>query len=86
MQLAKENRIDFLESSAKTGVNIEEIFNKLNNRIIEKIDKELIDVESHPGIKVGTEKYNNMNYEDHKGVTELTKKPENKKNKEKNCC
>lgn len=34
MRLAKENRIDFVESSAKNGTNIEEIFTKLNDRIL----------------------------------------------------
>lgn len=60
MQLARENKIDFLETSAKLGTNIEEIFNKLNAKILERIDKGQLDITSHPGIKIGSEKYNGV--------------------------
>lgn len=69
MRLAKENRIDFVESSAKNGTNIEEIFTKLNDRILERIDKGTIDVSNHPGIKTGTETYSNLAFEPKKDTT-----------------
>lgn len=68
MRLAKENKIDFVESSAKLGTNIEEIFSKLNSKILERIDKGQLDIVNHPGIKIGTEKYNGMAFEKQEGA------------------
>lgn len=60
LKLAKQNQMNFIESSAKAGTNIESIFDMLVHNILEKIDSEAIDVFTHPGIKLGTLKYKNI--------------------------
>lgn len=41
--LAKANGMEFLEASAKTGLNVEKIFHKLTDLLLDKIDNEEID-------------------------------------------
>ncbi|CAD8084354.1 unnamed protein product [Paramecium primaurelia] len=55
-EFAKNNGIDFVEVSAKTANNVEEVFLKTAQQILEKINNNQIDPknESH-GIKIGTE-------------------------------
>ncbi|CAD8165617.1 unnamed protein product [Paramecium octaurelia] len=55
-EFARNNGIDFVEVSAKTANNVEEVFLKTAQQILEKINSNQIDPknESH-GIKVGTE-------------------------------
>lgn len=56
---AKENNLLFLETSAKSGTNIEKIFQILSEKILAKIETGLIDPESELGIKKGKEKIKN---------------------------
>ena len=54
MQLANNYKMLFYETSAKTGLNINEIFNKSVETIAEKINQGYYDLESDSsGIKVG---------------------------------
>jgi Ras-related protein Rab-2A len=54
MQLANNYKMLFYETSAKTGLNINEIFNKSVESIAEKINQGYYDLESDSsGIKVG---------------------------------
>ncbi|CAD8099376.1 unnamed protein product [Paramecium sonneborni] len=55
-EFARNNGIDFVEVSAKTANNVEEVFLKTAQQILEKINSNQIDPknESH-GIKIGTE-------------------------------
>jgi hypothetical protein len=55
--LAKEQGIAFLETSAKTGTNVEEIFTVLTESILVRIEEGSIETRTHPGIKMGNEKY-----------------------------
>lgn len=57
LRFAKEQGIAFLESSAKTGSNVEEIFTVLTESILLKIEEGSIEARNHPGIKIGNEKY-----------------------------
>ena len=57
MRLAKEKNMPFLETSAKTGTNVEEIFNILTESILAKVEQNEVEIREHPGIKVGNEKY-----------------------------
>ena len=52
--------MNFLESSAKSGTNIEAVFDQIVHNVLEKIDSQEIDVFTHPGIKVGTLIYKNI--------------------------
>ena len=42
-----------MESSAKSGLNIEEIFNQLTEQVLKKVEGRVIDPNNHPGIKIG---------------------------------
>ena len=57
LRFAKDHSIPFIETSAKTGNNVEEIFNILTESTLNKIEQNSIDIKEHPGIKIGTEKY-----------------------------
>ena len=51
---ANDNNMLFFETSAKTGENIEELFNKSAQTIVENIDKGLYDLSNDTsGIKIG---------------------------------
>ncbi|CAK9317835.1 unnamed protein product [Citrullus colocynthis] len=53
-QFAKQNGLLFLEVSAKTTQNIEEVFKKIASNILQKIEDGVIDLSNKPfGIKVG---------------------------------
>lgn len=57
LRLGKEQGIAFLETSAKTGMNVEEIFSVLTESILVRIEEGSIETRTHPGIKMGNEKY-----------------------------
>lgn len=57
LKFAKEHNVAFLETSAKTGSNVEEIFTALTESILLKIEDGAIETRSHPGLKIGNEKY-----------------------------
>lgn len=57
LRYAKEQGIAFLESSAKSGSNVDEIFNVLSETILNRIEDGSIETKNHPGIKIGEEKY-----------------------------
>lgn len=42
-ELARANGMEFLESSAKTGLNVEKIFQKLTEKLLQKIENSEID-------------------------------------------
>ena len=46
-----------METSARTGNNISEIFTVLTESILVKVENQTIDPRNHPGLKVGNEKY-----------------------------
>lgn len=71
LRFAKEQGIAFLETSAKTGNNVEEIFTVLTETILGKIEEGSIDVRNHPGVKVGQEKYLGMREELVQGEKEV---------------
>lgn len=53
---AKLHSIDFVEVSAKTAMNVEEVFLKTSMQILEKINNGNVDPKNENfGIKVGTE-------------------------------
>jgi Ras-related protein Rab-2A len=61
-KFADDNGLLFFETSAKTGTNIEEIFNKCTSDIVSKIESGAIVVDSfNSGIKIG--KYPNKEIE-----------------------
>ena len=52
--LAANNNLIYLEASAKTGVSIDEAYTLAAQKILEKVDKKLIDVLNDKyGVKVG---------------------------------
>lgn len=52
--LAKANDMEFLEASAKTGLNVEKIFHKLTDLLLDRIDQGEIDPKNESyGIKLG---------------------------------
>jgi translation initiation factor 2 gamma subunit (eIF-2gamma) len=53
--LAKENKMPFIECSAKKNINIDSVFTTLTQKIMERIEADAIDINNHPGIKVGNE-------------------------------
>ena len=53
LRYAKEQGVAFLESSAKSGNNVDEIFNALSETILTKIEDGSIETRNHPGIKIG---------------------------------
>ena len=55
LALAKQNKMPFLESSAKKNLNIESIFTTLTTKIMERIESGQVDPSNHPGIKIGSE-------------------------------
>lgn len=57
LRFAKQRNIPFIETSAKNGTNVEEIFNILTETTLSKIEQNQVQIREHPGIKVGTEKY-----------------------------
>jgi hypothetical protein len=57
LRFAKEQGVAYLESSAKNGSNVEEIFSVLSESILAKIEEGSIETRNHPGIKIGNEKY-----------------------------
>ncbi|CAD8098760.1 unnamed protein product [Paramecium sonneborni] len=53
---ARNNDIDFLEVSVKTGENVEEVFLKTAKNILQKIDNNKIDLSKQSnGIRIGSE-------------------------------
>jgi hypothetical protein len=80
-----------MESSAKTGNNVEEIFAVLTETILGKIEEQQVEPRNHPGVKIGNEKYLGVK-EDYLSQTEKEDKViiENIKNrssqKKKGCC
>ena len=68
---AKENNLLFLETSAKSGTNIEKIFQILSEKILTKIETGLIDPESELGIKKGKEKIKNNEENEGKDIGEI---------------
>ncbi len=55
-RFAKENGLIFMETSAKTAVNVEEAFLQTSTMIYENIDKGMYDLSSEKsGIRVGNE-------------------------------
>ena len=50
--LASQYNMIFFEASAKTGYNIDEIFNKACHKIYENINKELYDIDLDEGVKI----------------------------------
>jgi small GTP-binding protein len=73
---AKENNLLFLETSAKTGTNIEKIFQILSEKILTKIETGLIDPEAELGIKKGKEKIKNTeeNKDEENNQLDITQK------------
>ena len=56
--------MEFMETSAKTGFNIEQAFTKVCNTILERIDKGQIDLnKAPPGIKINTTKQSTFDSE-----------------------
>ena len=57
-RFARENGLIFMETSAKTAVNVEESFLKTSTIIYENIDKGVYDLSSDKsGIRVGNESF-----------------------------
>jgi Ras-related protein Rab-2A len=57
-RFAKEHDLIFMETSAKTAVNVEEAFLQTSSLIYDNIDKGLYDLSSDKsGIRVGNESY-----------------------------
>ena len=52
-ELAKANGLEFLESSAKTGLNVEKIFQKLTEKLLQKIENGDIDPKNEVWIDFG---------------------------------
>ena len=50
---ARENRLLFIETSAKTSQNVDEAFVGIAREIISKIQSKIIDPRTFPGIKLG---------------------------------
>lgn len=83
--MAKQNKMPFLECSAKKNLNIESIFTTLTSKIMERISSEAVDPTSHPGIKIGSEnKLAKLLAEKDRQVTLETEPSEQKKKKK--CC
>ena len=55
-KFAAENRMEYIETSAKTGINISSAFDKIAKEITKKINNGMIDVtQESSGVKLGTE-------------------------------
>ena len=55
-QFATENGMEYIETSAKTGDNINEAFNVMAKAILNKVENGIIDVsQESSGVKLGTE-------------------------------
>ncbi|CAG9324087.1 unnamed protein product [Blepharisma stoltei] len=61
LEFAEANKLKYLETSAKTGLNVEEAFNLVGREIVNKIENGEIDPCQHFGIKVGQEFKKNTN-------------------------
>mmetsp|Transcript_7145 Transcript_7145/g.7004 ORF Transcript_7145/g.7004 Transcript_7145/m.7004 type:complete len:91 (-) Transcript_7145:28-300(-) len=61
LEFAEANKLKYLETSAKTGLNVEEAFNLVGREIVNKIENGEIDPCQHFGIKVGQEFKKNAN-------------------------
>ncbi|CAD8118261.1 unnamed protein product [Paramecium sonneborni] len=88
-QFAKECGIEFFETSAKTANNVEEIFIKMAQIILGKINLGQIDAKNENyGIKIGSEKAN-QNY-GNQNITNLEQQqdyqPYEEKQKSSQCC
>mmetsp|Transcript_23472 Transcript_23472/g.23226 ORF Transcript_23472/g.23226 Transcript_23472/m.23226 type:complete len:91 (-) Transcript_23472:6-278(-) len=61
LEFAEANHLQYIETSAKTGVNVEEAFTIVGREIVNRIDNGEIDPGQHFGIKLGQEfKKNSM--------------------------
>ena len=65
--------MNFVETSAKSGSNVGDIFEMLVHNILNQIDSEVVDVFTHPGVKLGTLKYKDIKPE--RTELPLQKKP-----------
>ncbi|CAD8110936.1 unnamed protein product [Paramecium primaurelia] len=88
-QFAKECGIDFFETSAKTSNNVEEIFTKMAQIILEKINLGQIDPKNENfGIKLGSEQVNYSH--GNQNITNLEQQqeyqPYEEKKKSNMCC
>jgi GTPase SAR1 family protein len=53
LRFAKDQGIAFLETSAKTGNNVSEIFTVITECILSKIEDQQVEARNHPGVKIG---------------------------------
>jgi hypothetical protein len=60
---AKENNLEFMEVSAKTGANVEEVFLRTAQQIYDKVLNKEIDITNEQfGVKVGTDSNKRSNH------------------------
>ena len=51
LKLAKDNDMIYIETSAKTNTNVDEIFTKPTMQLMDRIESGILDTEDCPGIK-----------------------------------
>ena len=74
-ELADKYGLQFYETSAKTGVNVENIFYESADEIAKKIDQNYYDLENDAcGIKTGINRQNRNNPQVHLGAGNENKK------------
>ncbi|KAM3129907.1 GTP-binding protein yptV4 [Paramecium bursaria] len=83
-QFAKQHEIDFVEVSAKTANNVEEVFLKTSQQILEKINLGQVDPKNESyGIKIGNEAVNVKKPPTHQLQVQSQ---EDKQEKQNGCC
>jgi len=55
LEFAKKNSIEYIETSARTGLNVDNIFIHITSDILKKIKSKQIDINYAIGIKTGSE-------------------------------